>query len=77
MSTKITNLTNHGGETTGTVFFDDAAHSWRLASKAEPTFQRTFPHEQDAFYFWYARFDPETGKLRHFPPENEVRRGAA
>ena len=77
MSTKITNLTNHRGETTGTILFDEAAHSWRIASKAEPTFRRTFPHEQDAFYFWYARFDPETGKLRHFPPENELRRGGA
>jgi hypothetical protein len=77
MSTKITNLTNHRGETTGTVFFDEAAHSWRIASKAEPTFQRTFPHEQDAFYFWYARFDPETGKLRHFPPENKRTQPAA
>jgi len=76
MPTKTTNLTNHKGETTGTILFDEAAHSWRIASKAEPTFQRTFPHEQDAFYFWYARFDPETGKLRQFPPENASRTAA-
>ena len=77
MSTKTTNLTNHRGETTAKILFDEATHSWRIASKAEPTFQRNFPHEQDAFYFWYARFDPETGKLRHFPPENALNPTAA
>ena len=70
MSTKITNFTNRGGTTTGTIFFDEATYSWRIASKAEPTFRLTFSREQEAFYFWYARFDPETGKLRRFPPEN-------
>ena len=69
MSTKITNLTNKAGETTGTVSFDEADHCWHISSKAEPNFRRTFPREQEAFYFWYSRFDPETGKLRHFPPE--------
>ncbi len=69
MSTKITNLTNKAGETTGTVSFDEGAHSWRIASKAEPNFRRAFSREQEAFYFWYSRFDSETGKLRHFPPE--------
>jgi hypothetical protein len=42
MSTKITNLTNKAGETVGTVSFDEGARSWRIASKAEPNFQRTF-----------------------------------
>jgi hypothetical protein len=69
MSTKITSLTNKAGETTGTVYFDESAQSWRIASEAEPDFRRTFPSEQAAFYFWYSRFDPQTGKLRHFPPE--------
>jgi hypothetical protein len=69
MSTKITNLTNKAGETVGTVSFDESAHSWRIASKAEPNFQRTFSRETEAFYFWYSRFDPQTGKLRRFPPE--------
>jgi len=69
MSTKITNLTNRAGETTGSVSFDESAHCWRIASKAEPNFQRAFSREQEAFYYWYSRFDPQTGKLRHFPPE--------
>lgn len=64
MSTKIKNLANTAGETVGTISFDDSAHSWRIASKAEPNFQQTFPSEQDAFYFWYSRFDPKTGQLR-------------
>jgi hypothetical protein len=69
MSTKITNLTNQAGDTTATVSFDENVHSWRITSKREPSFQRTFPSEQLAFYFWYSRFDPQTGKLRRFPPE--------
>ena len=69
MSMKTTNFTNKAGETTGTVFFDEGTHSWRITSDAESNFQRTFPRKQEAFYFWYSRFDPQTGKLRHFPPE--------
>jgi hypothetical protein len=68
-TTKTTNLTNKAGETTGTVSFDESVQSWRLTSKAEPNFQKTFPFEQAAFYCWYSRFDPQTGMLRHFPPE--------
>jgi hypothetical protein len=63
-TTKTTKLTNKAGETTGTVAFDERVQSWRLTSKAEPKFQRTFPFEQAAFYFWYSRFDPQTGILR-------------
>jgi len=66
MSTKTTNLTNRGGETVGTVSFDENAHSWRLACKAEPDFQRRFAREHEAFYFWYSRFDPQSGKLRRW-----------
>ena len=69
MSTKTTNFTNKAGETTGTVSFDESAHSWRITSKAESNFQTTFPSAHSAFYFWYSRFDPQTGKLRHFLPE--------
>jgi len=46
-----------------------APTSWRIASKAEPNFQRTFSREPEAFYFWYSKFDPQTGRLRRFPPE--------
>jgi hypothetical protein len=69
MSAKITNLTNKAGETVGTVSFDESNRAWRIASKAEPNFLRTFSRETEAFYFWYSRFDPQTGKLRRFPPE--------
>jgi hypothetical protein len=69
MSMKTTNLTNKAGETTGTVSFDEKAHAWRIISNAESNFQKTFPVEQAAFYFWYSKFDPQTGKQRHFPPE--------
>jgi hypothetical protein len=64
MSMELKSLTNKAGETLGAISFDDNAHAWRLASKAEPNFERTFPTEQDAFYFWYSRFDPTTGQLR-------------
>jgi hypothetical protein len=69
MSAKVTNLTNKAGETTGTVSFDESARAWRITSEAEPNFRRMFPSQHAAFYFWYARFDPQTGKLGHFPPE--------
>jgi hypothetical protein len=64
MSAKTTNLINNAGKVVGTVWFDEGTQSWRLTSKAEPDFQRTFPREQVAFYFWYSRFDTQTGKLR-------------
>ena len=69
MSTKITNFTNKAGEVTGTVSFDEAAHVFRITSNAEPNFQDTFLRDHQAFYCWYSRFNPETGALRHFPPE--------
>ncbi len=68
MSAKITNFTNKAGETTGIVSFDETAYSWRISSKTEPSFRRTFPSAQAAFYFLYSRFYRQTGKLRHFPP---------
>jgi len=64
MSTNTMNLIGKAEEVFGTLSFDESGHFWRLASEAEPNFQRTFPTQQDAFYFWYSRFDPTTGKLR-------------
>ncbi len=64
MSTKTTNLTGKDGKIFGTLVFDESGNCWRIASEAEPNFQRTFSSQQDAFYFWYSRFDPTTGKLR-------------
>jgi hypothetical protein len=77
MSTKITNstkrnFTNKAGETICTISFEEATHSWHIISKAEPNFRQPFATAQAAFYFWYSRFDPQTGKLRHFPPENAM-----
>jgi hypothetical protein len=64
MSTETMNLTGKEQKVFGKLSFDESGHCWRLASEAEPNFQRTFPTQQDAFYFWYSRFDPTTGKLR-------------
>jgi len=64
MSTNTMNLIGKAEEVFGTLSFDEGGHFWRIASDAEPNFQRTFPTQQDAFYFWYSRFDPTTGKLR-------------
>jgi hypothetical protein len=64
MSAKTTKLTNRAGQEVGAVTFDESTQSWRLISKAEPDFQLTFPREQAAFYFWYSKFDPDTGKRR-------------
>jgi len=60
----LTNLANKAGEVVGTVSLDKSTHTWRLVCKAEPNFERTFARQQAAFYFWYSRFDPESGKLR-------------
>ena len=64
MSTNTMNLTGKEGKIFGTLSFDESGRCWRIASEAEPNFQTTFPTQQDAFYFWYSRFDPTTGKLR-------------
>ena len=64
MFPKIMSLTNKTGATLGTLSFDESVHSWRIATKAEPNFPSTFSTQQDAFYCWYTRFDPKSGKLR-------------
>lgn len=64
MPIKTTKLTNKAGEVVGAVTFDENTRSWRLIAAGEPEFARAFPREQAAFYFWYSRFDPQTGKLR-------------
>jgi hypothetical protein len=64
MSTETMNLVGKEQKIFGTLSFDEGGHCWRIASGSEPNFQRTFPTQQDAFYFWYSRFDPTTGKLR-------------
>jgi hypothetical protein len=71
-STRIRNFTNKAGEIVGTISFNEASQSWNISSKAEPDFRRPFSSSQAAFYFWYSRFDPETGKLRRFHPENAM-----
>jgi hypothetical protein len=64
MSTKTMNLTATVEKVFATLSFDESGHFWRLASEAEPNFQRRLSTQQDAFFFWYSRFDPTTGKLR-------------
>jgi len=64
MSTRTMNLIGKEAKVFGALSFNESGHFWRIASEAEPNFQRTFSTEQDAFYFWYSRFDPTTGKLR-------------
>jgi hypothetical protein len=64
MSAETMNLVGKEQKIFGTLAFDDSARCWRITSKTEPNFQRTFPTQQDAFYFWYSRFDPTSGKLR-------------
>jgi hypothetical protein len=66
MSMKTTNLTNKAGETTGTVSFDEGTHSWRITSKAESNFQRTFPSAQAAFYFLVLQVRPTDGQAEAF-----------
>lgn len=64
MSTKTMSLTGSQQKVFGTLSFDETGNCWRIASEAEPNFQGSFSTQQDAFYFWYSRFDPSTGKLR-------------
>jgi hypothetical protein len=58
-------LTGTDGKVLGAVTCDETGGSWRIAAEAEPTFKQTFPTRQDAFYFWYSRFDPTNGHLRN------------
>ena len=65
MSAKPLNLTGKDEKVYGTLTFDETAKVWRMAAETEPGFERTFSSEQDAFYFWYTRFDPTNGRLRN------------
>jgi len=65
MSAKTLNLTGKDEKIFGKLTFDESGHCWHMAADAEPGFQRTFSSEQDAFYFWYSRFDPTNGHLRN------------
>lgn len=64
MSTKITNITNRAGKIVASIAYDADAKRWRISSMAESNLQQLFAREQDAFDFWHARFDPESGKLK-------------
>jgi hypothetical protein len=65
MSTKRTLLNNDAGAEIASIYFDEDAHCWRIASNSEPDFRRAFSTEIQAFDFWHSHFDPQTGKLRH------------
>jgi hypothetical protein len=46
------------------ILSDEKSGRWRIVSKAEPTFKRTFATEKEAFDVWHANFNAQTGKLR-------------
>ena len=64
MSVKKTILRNRKGEEVAAILSDEESHRWRIVSKAEPTFRRTFATEKEAFDTWHANFNAQTGKLR-------------
>jgi hypothetical protein len=57
-------LRNSKGEEVAAILSDEESHRWRIVSKAEPTFQRTFATEKEAFDVWHANFNAQTGRLR-------------
>ena len=61
---KKTILRNSKGEEVAAILVDEASHRWRIVSKTEPTFKRTFATEKEAFDVWHANFNAQTGKLR-------------
>jgi hypothetical protein len=61
---KKTILRNRKGEEVATILSDEKSGRWRIVSKAEPTFKRTFATEKEAFDVWHANFNAQTGKLR-------------
>jgi hypothetical protein len=61
---KKTVLRNSKGEETAAILFDEQSGRWRIVSKTEPTFKRTFATEKKAFDVWHANFNAQTGKLR-------------
>jgi hypothetical protein len=61
---KKTILRNSKGEEVAAIFVDDKSNRWRIASKTEQGFKRTFATEKEAFDVWHAMFDSQTGKLR-------------
>jgi hypothetical protein len=58
------NIANKANQTVASITYAEATRAWGISSKAEPNFQQSFTSERDAFDFWHARFDPETGKLK-------------
>jgi hypothetical protein len=61
---KKTILRNRKGEQVATILSDEQSGRWRIVSRAEPTFKRTFATEKEAFDVWHANFNAQTGKLR-------------
>jgi hypothetical protein len=61
---KKTVLRNSKGEQVATILSDEKSSRWRIISKTEPTFKRTFATEKEAFDVWHANFNAQTGKLR-------------
>jgi hypothetical protein len=57
-------LRNRKGKEVATILSDEQSGRWRIVSRAEPTFKRTFATEKEAFDVWHANFNTQTGKLR-------------
>ena len=64
MLIKKTILRNRKGEEVAAIFVDEKSSRWRIVSKTEPRFKRTFPTEKEAFDVWHAMFNAQTGRLR-------------
>jgi hypothetical protein len=64
---KNTILRNSKGQEVAAIFVDEKSNRWRIVSKAEPTFKRTFVTEKEAFDVWHAMFSAQTGKLQVIP----------
>ena len=61
---KKTILRNSKGKEVAAILFEEESRRWRIVSKAEPTFKRTFASQTEAFDVWHANFNAQTGKLR-------------
>jgi hypothetical protein len=61
---KNTILRNSKGQEVAAIFVDEKSNRWRIVSKTEPRFKRTFPTEKEAFDVWHAMFNAQTGRIR-------------
>jgi hypothetical protein len=58
---KKTILRNSKGDEVAAIFVEEKSSRWRIVSKTEPDFKRTFATEKEAFGVWHAMFNAQTG----------------